>query len=75
MLHKIENEKVMQEESVPVDEEVTQAKLHERFINSTIMRILHEIHGLVTPFSPGSILQEERRAKTYTDFSPRSMSV
>ena len=35
------------------------------------MRILHEIHGLVTPYSPGTILQEERRAKTYTDFSPQ----
>ena len=61
--------KVLQEENVPVDEEVTQAKLHEGFINSTIMRILHEIHGLVTPYSPGTILQEERRAKTYTDFN------
>ena len=38
--------KVMQEENVPVNEEVTQAKLHEGFITSTIMRILHEIHGL-----------------------------
>ena len=61
--------KVLQEEDVPVDEEVTQAKLHEGFINFTIMRILHEIHGLVTPHSPGTILQEERRAKTYTDSS------
>ena len=41
--------KVLQEENVPVDEEVTQAKLHEGFINSTIMRILHEVHGLFTP--------------------------
>ena len=63
--------KVLQEEDVPVDEEVTQAKLHEGFINSTIMRILHEIHGFDTPYSPGTILQEERRAKTYTDFSPQ----
>ena len=67
--------KVLQEEDVPVDEEVTQAKLHEGFTNSTIMRILHEIHGLVTPYSPGTILQEERRAKTYTDFNSKSMSV
>ena len=67
--------KVLQEEDVPVDEEVTQAKIHEGFINSTIMRILHEMHGLVTPYSPGTILQEERRAKTYTDFSSRIMSV
>ena len=35
------------------------------------MRILHEVHGLVTPYSPEIILQEERRAKTYTDFSPQ----
>ena len=63
--------KVLQEENIPVDEEVTQAKLHEGFINSTIMRILHEVHGLVTPYSPEIILQEERRAKTYTDFSPQ----
>ena len=63
--------KVLQEENIPVDEEVTQAKAHEGFINSTIMRILHEVHGLVTPYSPEIILQEERRAKPYTDFSPQ----
>ena len=61
--------KVMQEENVPVDEEVTQAKLHEGLINSTIMRILHEVHGLVTPYTPETILEEERRAKVYADFS------
>ena len=61
--------KVMQEENVPVDEEVTQAKLHEGFINSTIMRILDEIHGFVTPYSPETILEEKRRAKVYADFS------
>ena len=33
------------------------------------MRILHEVHGLATPYSPEIILQEIRRAKTYTDFS------
>ena len=63
--------KVLQEDNIPVDEELTQAKLHEGFINSTIMRILHEVHGLVTPYSPEIILQEERRAKSYTDFSPQ----
>ena len=61
--------KVLQEENVPVDEEVTQAKLHEGFIDSTIMRILHEVHGFVTPYSPETILEEEGRAKVYTDFS------
>ena len=59
----------MQEENVPVDEEVTQTKLHEGFINSTIMRILHKVHGFVTPYSPETILGEERRAKVYADFS------
>ena len=63
--------KVPQKENVPVDEEVTQAKLHEGFINSTIMRILHEVHGFVTPYSPQTILEEERRAKVYADFSPQ----
>ena len=63
--------KVLHEDSIPVDEEVTQAKLHEGFINSTLMRILHEVHGLITPYSPDIILQEERRAKLYTDFSPQ----
>ena len=63
--------KVLQEENVPIDEEVTQAKLHEGFINTTIMRLLHEVHGFVTPYSPETILEEERRAKVYADFSPQ----
>ena len=46
-----------------MDEEVTQAKLHEGFINSTIMRILHEVHGLVIPYSPEAILEEEMKSK------------
>ena len=33
------------------------------------MRILYEIHGFVTPYSPETILEEERRAKVYADFS------
>ena len=61
--------KVLQEENVPIDEEVTQAKLHECFINTTSMRLLHEMHGFVTPYSPETILEEERRAKVYADFS------
>ena len=63
--------KALQEENIPVDEEVTQARLHEGFINSIIMRILHEVLGLVTLYSSEIILQEEQRAKTYTDFSPQ----
>ena len=61
--------KVLQEENVPIDEEVTQAKLHEGFINTTIMRLLHEVHGFVTPYSPETILEEERRAEVFADFS------
>ena len=61
--------KVLQEENVPIDEEVTQAKLHEGFINTIIMRLLHEVHGFVIPYSPETILEEERRAKVYADFS------
>ena len=63
--------KVLHEDSIPINEEVTQAKLHEGFINSTLMRVLHEVHGLVTPYSPEIILQEERRAKLCIDFSPQ----
>ena len=33
------------------------------------MRILHDIHGFITPYSPETILEEERRAKVYADFS------
>ena len=67
--------KALQEENIPVDEEVTQAKLHEGFINSTIMRILHELHGLVTPYSPEIILQEEKEQRHIQISVPRSMSV
>ena len=61
--------KILDEDNIPVGEVVTQAKLHEGFINSTLMRILHEVHGLVTPYSPDMIFQEERMAKLYTAFS------
>ena len=63
--------KVLHEDNIPVGEVVTQAKLHEGLINSTLMRILHEVHGLVTPCSPDIIFQEERMAKLYTAFSPQ----
>ena len=59
----------MHEDNIPVGEVVTQAKLHEGFINSTLMRILHEVHGLVTPYSPDIIFQEDKMAKLYTAFS------
>ena len=63
--------RVLYEDNIPVGEVVTQAKLHEGCINSTLMRILHEVHGLVTSYSPDIIFQEERMAKLYTAFSPQ----
>ena len=63
--------RVLHEDNIPVGEVVTQAKLHEGFINSTLMRILHEVHGLVTPYSPDIIFQEERMTMLYTAFSPQ----
>ena len=63
--------KFLHKDNLPVGEIVTQAELHEGFINSNLMRILHEAHGLVTPYSPDIIFQEERMAKLYTAFSPQ----
>ena len=63
--------KFLHEENLPVGETVTQMKLHEGYINTTLMRILHEVHGLVTPYSPQIIFQEERMAKLYPSFSPQ----
>ena len=63
--------KFLHEENLPVGETVTQMKLHEGYINTNLMRILHEVHGLVTPYSPQIILQEERMAKLYPSFSPQ----
>ena len=63
--------KVLHKENLPVGEVVTQAKFHEGFINSSLMRILHEVHGLVTPCGPDIMFQEERMAKLYTAFSPQ----
>ena len=39
------------------------------------MRIIHEIHGLVTPYSPNIIFQEERLSKIYQAFSPQEYNV
>ena len=63
--------KVLHEDNLPVGEVMTQAKLHEGFINSSLLRILHEVHGLVTPHGPDSMFQEERMAKLYSAFSPQ----
>ena len=63
--------KFLHEENLPVGETVTQMKLHEGYIKTNLMRILHEVHGLVTPYSPQIIFQEERMAKLYPSFSPQ----
>ena len=52
-------------------ETVSQMKFHEGYINTSLMRILHEVHGLVTPYSPQIIFQEERMARLYSSFSPQ----
>ena len=61
----------LHEENLPVGETITQMKLHEGYINTNLMRILHEVHGLVTPYSPQIIFQEERMARLYSSFSPQ----
>ena len=63
--------KFLHEENLPVGETVIQMKLHEGYINTNLMRILHEVHGLVTPYSPQIIYQEERMARLYSSFSPQ----
>ena len=62
--------KFLHEENLPVGETVTQMKLHEGYINTNLMRILHEVHGLVTSYSPQIIFQE-RMAKLHPSFSPQ----
>ena len=63
--------KFLHEENLPVGETLSQMKFHEGYINTNLMRILHEVHGLVTPYSPQIIFQEERMARLYTSFSPQ----
>ena len=63
--------KVLHEANLPLGEIVTQATLHEGYINTTLMRIIQEIHGLKTPYSPNILLQEEKLAKVYPGFSPK----
>ena len=63
--------KFLHEENLSVGETVTQMKLHEGYINTNLMRILHEVHELVTPYSPQIIFQEERMAKLYSSFCPQ----
>ena len=63
--------KHLHEENLPVGDTVSQMKFHEGYINTNLMRILHEVHGLVTPYSPQIIFQEERMARLHTSFSPQ----
>ena len=63
--------KFLHEENLPVGETVSQMKFHEGYINTNLMRILHEVHGLVTPYSPQIVFQEERMARLYSSFSPQ----
>ena len=62
--------KFLHEENLPVGE-ITQMKMHEGYINTNLMRILHKVHGLVTPYSPQIIFQEERMARLYSSFNPQ----
>ena len=63
--------KILHEDNLSAGEVVTQAKLHEGFINSSLRRILHEVHGFVTPYGPDIMFQEERMVKLYSAFSPQ----
>ena len=63
--------RVLHEDNLPAGEVVTQARLHGGFVNSSLMSIRHEVHGLVTPYGPDIMFQEERMAKLYTAFSPQ----
>ena len=67
--------KVMQEENVPVDEEVTQAKRHEGFITSTIMRIYMKYMDL-SPHTAQKLSWKKKEEHRYIQISVlRSMNV
>ena len=65
--------KLLHEEYHPQGEPLTQAKLHQGYVDSTIMRVLHDIHGLVTPFGPDILLQEERRSQIHQSCTPQEL--
>ena len=67
--------KILHEDNLTVGEVTTQARLHQGYLNSSIMRIIHEIHGLVTPYSLDIIFQEERLSNIYQAFSPQEYNV
>ena len=66
---------ILHEDNLPVGEVTTQARLHQGYIDSSIMRIIHEIHRLVTPYSPDILFQEERLSNIYQAFSPQEYNV
>ena len=57
--------KVLHEENLPVEETITQTKLHQGYIYSTMMRVIYEVHGLITPYSLDILFQEERRSRIH----------
>ena len=65
--------KLLHEEYHPQSDPLTQAKLHQGYVDSTMMRVLHDIHGLVTPFSPDILLQEERRSQSHQSCTPQEL--
>ena len=65
--------KLLHEEYLPQNDTLTQAKLHQGYVDSTIMRVLHDIHGLVTPFSPDILLQEEKRSQIHQSCTPQEL--
>ena len=70
-----ESHRFMSFSKYKVGQVTTQAQLHQGYIDSSIMRIIHEIHGLVTPYSPDILFQEERMSNIYQAFSPKEYQV
>ena len=65
--------KLLHEEHHPQSDPLTQAKLHQGYVDSTMMRVLHDIHGLVTPFSPDILLQEEKISQSHQSCTPQEL--
>ena len=65
--------KLLHEECHPQSDPLTQAKLHQGYVDSTMMRVLHDIHGLVTPFSPNILLQEEKISQSHQSCTPQEL--
>ena len=65
--------KLLHEECHPQSDPLTKAKLHQGYVDSTMMRVLHDIHGLVTPFSPDILLQEEKISQSHQSCTPQEL--